>query len=434
MISMTDPSTFLRLVRRSAVLALGLVGGATSVSLSAQTAEPLDFATQVVVSRNEVRVYFAPETPNTWDSPVAAGGGNGPARFRWVAMLEGNGPGSLGLSFSADPSRRVAPSLDSIARTGRLQYCRMTNMGGGPCSSADIAATVEDQRIVLIYRDTLEIRQLFGLRPASVFLFRMIPSSSPDDHHFANAPVRYIDPPILLDSAQRLAVVRERRRREASINSYSRSIVGGSDARTLWLVVGDSAELAVEDFHCHVDLCSSYDYPFARPHDWGRWSLSDSSIARLRPLTAAEALRPGDYNMDGAMRIVAVRPGRLKVRATGVHTSVDTMPSYNPLDTILEREVVVTRPASRLVISPRPTSMIAGTPLTFSVRLLDHLGRTIDGPVIQLKWDTYVGFVRMATDTVGVTFTQPGRHWVTASLRMHTDSVSVDVLPANRAP
>ena len=72
MISMTDPSTFLRLVRRSAVLALGLVGGATSVSLSAQTAEPLDLATQVVVSRNEVRVYFAPETPNTWDSPVAA--------------------------------------------------------------------------------------------------------------------------------------------------------------------------------------------------------------------------------------------------------------------------------------------------------------------------------------------------------------------------
>jgi hypothetical protein len=112
MISMTDPSTFLRLVRHGAVLALGLVGGAMSASLSAQIPEPLDSATQVVVSRNEVRVSFAPETPSRWASLVA-GGGNGPARFRWFALLEGNGPGILSTSIPRNGSSSLASAVDA---------------------------------------------------------------------------------------------------------------------------------------------------------------------------------------------------------------------------------------------------------------------------------------------------------------------------------
>jgi hypothetical protein len=198
--------------------------------------------------------------------------------------------------------------------------------------------------------------------------------------------------------------------------------------------VGDSTELGIEDYHCHIDLCSSYDNPFAKPHDWGRWSLSDSSVARLRSLTAAEAFRPGDYAHDGAMMLVAVRPGRLIVRATGVHTSADTMPSHTPLDTILEREIIVTPPVARLEISPRSASVPVGDSVAFSVRVLDRAGRTVEGAPVELVGESTFHQVWSPAGRSVVRFTVPGRRRIHATLGAYADSVNVDVRAASGRP
>jgi hypothetical protein len=117
-----------------------------------------------------------------------------------------------------------------------------------------------------------------------------------------------------------------------------------------------------------------------------------------------------------------------------VHTPADTVPSGTSVDTILEREVVVTQPVGKLTISPRPASMIAGSPTTFTVRVIDRSGRTIEGPPVELRWDTYAGYVRSSSESVTVTFTQPGRHRIAASLGAFSDSLSVDVRPAPSRP
>jgi hypothetical protein len=161
------------------------------------------------------------------------------------------------------------------------------------------------------------------------------------------APVRYIDPPILLDSAERVEVAKEHRRREASINRYGRGIDTWSHGRTLSMVVGDSVDLWVQYHHCLSDVCSTHDFMDREPRDWGRWSLSDSAVATLHRsnrMGEADGFPPNDR--DRARKLVALRAGRTVLRVTGVHTAADTMPSLTPLDSILEREIIVT-PAVR---------------------------------------------------------------------------------------
>ena len=214
------------------------------------------------------------------------------------------------------------------------------------CSSADVSATVENDRIVLRYRDTLEIRQSFGLHPASVPLIRIVPPEM-GDFGMSAAPVQYIDPPIILDSAERVAVANERHRREASINRYSLGILGGSTGRTLSMAVGDSVDVWIQHYHCRVDMCSTYDFMDSARRDWGRWSLSDSSVATLqRSSISLEAAGYPPHDRDRLRMLVARRPGRTTLRVSGVHTAADTMPSSTPLDTIVEREIIVT-PAVR---------------------------------------------------------------------------------------
>ena len=111
--------------------------------------------------------------------------------------------------------------------------------------------------------------------------------------------------------------------------------------------VGDSVNVWVQYYHCLSDLCSEYDFGDREPRDWGRWSLSDSSIATLHRLSAwgeASGYPPNDD--DRARKLVALRPGRTMLRISGVRTAADTMPSRTPLDSILEREIIVT-PATR---------------------------------------------------------------------------------------
>ena len=347
--------TWLASLGRLALVMLSALGApCLASSVPAQGASNADASNAfVLVNRHEVRVYFAPEPSNAWGR-LAIPGDEGVPRFSWVAMLEGmHGQRILSLRFRGEPGD-VVPSLDSIVRGGRLEFC-LRGMMQHECFDADAGAKLENGRIVLSYRDTAEIRQMFGLRPTSIPLLRIVPSAMRGDHTgFLSAPVRYVDPPIRVDSAERAAIARERRRREARINRYYRGIEGGSGDRLLHLAVGDSAMLLIQDYHCFADLCGPHDYLDDGPSEWGRWSLTDSSIVRLRPLTASEVTGTGYRDARERMiMIVAMRPGQTTVRATGVRTPADTMPSATRLDSIVEREVVVVRTRSTSVPARR---------------------------------------------------------------------------------
>jgi hypothetical protein len=341
---MTDPSMLPRRFRSVALLALALLGGAAmSRPLSAQLLEGLDSAGRVIVSRSEVRVYFPPAAGSLRNSSVKPSAGKQQRLMRWGAFFDT--PTRLSFTFIDSSAPQSGPPILSIVRAGRANLCR-ENMVNQDCSSANVAATLENGSIVLSYRDTAEIRQSFGLHPASVMLLVNIPPELGESGMFA-APVRYIDPPIRLDSAERTEVAREHRRREASINSYSRGIDGDSRGRPLSIAVGDSVNLWVQYFHCLSDVCSTYDFGDRESRDWGRWSLSDSSVATLHRsniLDEGSGFPPNDR--DRASKLVALRPGRTTIRVTGVHTAADTMPSRTPLDSILEREIIAT-PARR---------------------------------------------------------------------------------------
>ena len=295
----------------------------------------------VVVNRREVRVYFPPEPANAW-SRFRMPRDEGVPRFHWVAQLEGrNGVRFLSLVYRAEPAG-VVPPLDSIVRAALLRLCWRA-MEQHECFTTNAGARLENGRIVMSYRDTAEIRQLFGLRPKSIPLLRLLPFElRGDDAGIHDAPVRYVDPPILVDSAERASIAKERRRREASVNRYHRGIDGGSRGRTVDLTVGDSAMLLIQDYHCFGHMCGSHEYLDDEHSEWGRWSLTDSSVARLRSLTESEAYGTGYRDArERAIMIVALRPGRATIRVTGVRTPADTMPSATRLDSIVEREVVV---------------------------------------------------------------------------------------------
>jgi len=331
--------TFRRLPHVALVL---LAGVAMSRPLSAQLLEGLDSAGRVTVSRNEVRVYFPPPA-TARRPPVTPSAGKAHWLMRWVAYFDT--PTRLSFRFSDSSATQSAPPLGSIVRAGRAALCR-ENMWTQECSSANTSAALENGGIVVSYRDSVEIRQAFGLHPAAVMLLVNLPAEMGDGGIFA-APVRYIDPPIVLDSAERVVVAREHRRREASINRYSRGIQGGSSGRTLSIAVGDSLNLWVQEYHCLVDICGTNDYIDREPREWGRWSLGDSSVATLhRSNILDEGSGSPPTDRDRARKLIARRPGRTTLRVSGVHTAADTMPSLTPLDTVMEREIIVT-PAVR---------------------------------------------------------------------------------------
>jgi hypothetical protein len=114
------------------------------------------------------------------------------------------------------------------------------------------------------------------------------------------------------------------------------------------MAVGDSVDVWVQYYHCLVDLCGTHDFMDRKPREWGQWTLSDSSIASLRRSNVLNEASSGypRSDIDRARKLIARRPGRTVLRVSGVHTAADTMPSCTPLDSILEREIIVT-PATR---------------------------------------------------------------------------------------
>jgi hypothetical protein len=324
-----------------------------------------------------------------------------------------------------DNRARTFTSLKSLVQAGATEICEPGMVAG--CAHTLVTASVEGRRVVLSYRRAAGIALMFGARPESITVLRQRPGGRKRSS-LERVPVRYAAPPLaVLESA----LQNERYGQqvyEAKTYSMSRFIAGGTDSPDLWLAVGDSAVLGIQEMWCERDACWPDRAPRNARGDWGRWMLSDSSLATLHRAVSPVATFPFRYDPERMMTLVGVKSGRTELRAVGVHTLGDSATLHRPLDSIVTRSVLVTPPISRLEIFPRPATMVTGERRAFVVLALDRSGQPIVGTPVELFWGTRDGHsAALATEPVVVNFDRPGRHEIIGKLGAHADTVRLDV-------
>jgi hypothetical protein len=376
--------------------------------------------TRVVATREQVRVIFPADTMEGWGWP--SGEEDGSSRgYLWSMSangLEGGRNVTLGVS-RRDTAAREFASLQALVAAGEPMVCP-----SGPfvsCARRGVRAEVQGRNVVLVIHDTALVRTLFAPRPRFVRVYRdspdRLPAYEPD-----SARVEYADPQIPSPTPAVVAEAeRARRRDQASINAITRRITGGqSEWGDLWMVVGDSVPLKIEEVHCRYDVCGS-GHDAVAPDS--AWSVGDRAVVRLRihpPRTRSRWEPVGS--------LIALRPGRTTLRVTGIHGVSDTVPSSRPVPTELERTVVVTRPIAGVRITPMADSARVGETGRLDVRVLDVEGNEVEGAPVELRITggryPYVTSVGTAS---ALRFDMPGTWTIVASFAGKADTARVMV-------
>jgi len=293
------------------------------------------------------------------------------------------------------------------------------------CNPSGVSASVDGNRVVLTLRTREAITRLFGLRQDSVGVER----SGPEDdwRPAVRVKVQYVSPQIPTpDSAFRAEAAKAKRRYLASINWIRRSIAGGqSGSGAIWIGIGDSIPITVSEMRCTHDVCSSSssDAPTGSV-----WSVDDSSVAGLRHRTNPDRVGAVFSSSVSSLYLVAGTRGRTTVRVRLPESPADTMPFQDPPPRTLERAIVVTNPATRVEISPRPDTIKVGEPLELRVRVLDRDGQAIDGAPVQVTYeDGGTAYVTTSTGTLRLELRSTGPHSIVASFGKMADTVRVTV-------
>ena len=381
---------------------------------------------RVRVSRREVRIAFPADMARAWGWSERQDPNYLPA-YAWGVMIEGM-DGTRTLAARAGrvgQEARDFPSLERLIQAARVQGCS----GGmiAQCSDFGMQASVEDGRVVLTLRDSAQISRLFGMRPVFVSTWQQRPE---EGYRFSRDSVRveYVSPQIPVpDAATRADAARSRRRFEESIRSTSRYISGGGDRwGRLWLVVGDSAAVHVDEMRCTYDACISSP---AIVGDSG-WTIDDPRVARVQSavLDTSNARFPFGPARN-VQYVKALRPGRTTLRVRGVHGPSDTAVSRRPPQRKLEREIIVTPPIGRVEIVTRPDTLRVRELFTFRVRVADRAGNELAGVPATLEvLDGDGRYVRDASGPVQMGLTSSGRTRIVARLGVHTDTLAVMVI------
>ena len=383
-------------------------------------------ATRVQVSASEVRVTFAPDTVGPWGWPETVEPQN-TLWYYWSVSIEGiDGPQSLELRVGQGERRaRTFATLRSLVASEKPGLCT-----GGMmlvCDSRAVAASVEGNRLVLVLRDPRAITRLFGLRQATV----QVSLARPEDPTYrgpVSVPVEYVRPEIPLpDSAFRADAILAKRRYQASINWITRAISAGTwDAGDIWIAVGDSIPVGVAEMRCTHDVCggSQPSIPAGAV-----WTVGDSALARLRLVQDPGAARNVFSSEYPRMYLAARASGRTKLRVSLPPSPADTMPFRDPPPRELERGVVVTAPAVRVVISPRPDTVRVDEALELRLQVFDGQGKVIEGAPVRVRYeDGGSNYLNSAAGTFKVVFKSPGTHRITASVGKLADTVTVAVV------
>ena len=382
--------------------------------------------TRVIVSAEELRVVFPRDTTGLWGwSAREAAGRTTP--YGWQVTVEGmDGPAIVSLFILPDSvAAREFTSLESLVATAKPSCAGVVSRNCG----SDVKASVVEHRVVLTLRIPATIARLFGLRPATVSVLQRRPG---EPYRFVGDTVRveYVAPQIPEPNAVTQAdAKRSRRAYEVSMNLVSRWIGNGDLSRgtqALWLVVGDSATVSVEEMHCRSDMCRQ---PLYDPIP--TWSIDDSAVATLR--TPGAGRTSARLSGSRAAVIVAKRAGRTIVRASLPPSASDTLPSRTPPSRALQRTVHVLVPVERVKLEQTTDTLRAQQQAEFRAHAFDKSGRRIVGAPVQVNIAPGTGAASADEDgRVFLYLSSAGTQTIVASLRGKADTVVVQVLPPAR--
>jgi hypothetical protein len=406
-----------------------VAGLATLAPPIASTGKRDSLRARVRVSRRELRAEFHTDDMRGWGWP--AGRSGYASRYSWSLRVAGmDGPRTLLVILeSYEPGAREFSSLAELIAAARAIHCSDGMLGD--CDISGISATTDGDAVVLVLRDSARIARLFGMRPAFVQAWEKRPES--DRSSSDSVRVEYVEPMLPEpDAAMRADAAQSLRRHEERISRVSRFIDASGDHGTaLWLVVGDSMGVYVNESHCKYDSCYVGAYP--SPTDSG-WSVTDPTIARLQPLVPDSARGFGLDAYDARWVLKALRPGRTSLRVHGVHSASDSAASARPPQHVLERDVLVTRPIGRIEITPRPDTVGAHRPLVLTTRVVDIDGQPIADVPVTISVQDSGNYGSLSLTPTPITLISKGRKRIVASTRRHADTLTVTVVDSTYFP
>jgi hypothetical protein len=241
-------------------------------------------------------------------------------------------------------------------------------------------------------------------------------------HLGADFPVvRYVDPQLLPPSNEALAEY-DRALGRDGWGPWTRQMWTSSYAAidTVWMQVGERATAYLGELQCRpIDSCNS-----RADFSASGWTSSDSSVVALTPI---------NYPGQVSMTIVGLHPGRSTVTVEGLRGPSDGLPRSTRVRT-LSRHIIVTNRLARVQITPRPTTIVAGSKFELVPRVIDVTGAiVIDAPVsFYVIYDTPDQFGwegKRYGLAKNVDLTTPGRRRFIARFGNFADTLDVQVVP-----
>lgn len=374
---------------------------------------------RVVANRSGVRVIFPRDTVGAWGWPPYADREG--LRYTWGFWVQGV-RGSRNISLSVGPRDSSAsefPSIEELVASAKPLVCPPGAMVR--CNDSGVDAFVDSGRVVLAIRGRTLVEDFFGLRPGHIRVWHQNPFTQ-DFARLDSARVEYIPPQIPAPSPSRRAEAEAARRRdEAATVGITRTIAGGEpEWGQMWLAVGDSVELRLEETKCHFDVC----YGGSGTLSTSGWSVADTSVVRLR-VVRRDSVGRRRRRWDADAYIVARQAGRTTIHVRGIHGPSDTALARQPPERELEREIVVTRPIARLEIAPRIGTVQVGEQRAFRVAAIDAEGHLIEYVPADLQVAGGSHPWHSRTYPQSVIFETPGTWVLSASFAGRKDTLTV---------
>jgi hypothetical protein len=229
------------------------------------------------------------------------------------------------------------------------------------------STTVEivNRRFVITVHDSAMVALLFAARPPAVVFYRRF--GRPGGGY---SVVHYVDPPFVPASEKALAAEDSVRGSEGW-SAWTRTLWTSSPiwmssptgVDTIRLQVGDRVTARVDErqyrgidqVDTRFDLSAS------------GWISSDSAVAAL------EADDPRRVEVT----IVGLRPGGSRVAVRGLHGPSDDLPRSARTSTFVLNVIVIKRLAG-VRITPRPTTIVAGSEPELKAQLIDEAGAVVN--------------------------------------------------------
>lgn len=280
------------------------------------------------------------------------------------------------------------------------------------------STTVEiaNGRLVITVRDSAMLALLFDGRPTQVMV-----QSDAGYAGLARPIVRYVDPQLLAPSMAAL-VEYDRALGRDGWGPWTRmmwtSSFGALD--TVWMQVGDRVTASLGEMQCRpIDSCNS-----RSDFSASAWTSTDSSTTRVEASNETGRV---------SATIVAIRPGRSTVAVEGLHGPSDDLPRSTHIRTIA-RHIVVTNRLTRLQITPRPMTIIAGSSFRPEAQLIDDTGTIVtDAPVnflVIYDWPDNKDWGSKRYDlATRADLTTPGHRRFIAYFGKLADTLDTQVLP-----